>query len=339
MAVQHCTSVQDLSAHLDGELSPQARVALESHLKSCPSCAARLAELSAVGEVLRRRFEAQAEARDFSGFTSAVLGRLKPYRPSLGERLSVGWEEWKRHRAGSLWGGFAVVAAVLVAVFALPQLRSPRAARRRRPAPQPPGRLHGRAVAHRAGGAEDGRRRCHHLARGPSGPPFLEFGDRRLCSRRRASGAGTAEGWPAVRAASGSTVLAALLLATPALSQSHVALAADVVQASNEGAGVDAGLEKMREQFAKSGIVYKSYRRVSHEQLQLLLQRAVEVRLPNAKTATLTLLSLKGSQSQVSVSLPPLQTTYTLGREGSVYLQAGPHANGVLILVLTPVGG
>jgi hypothetical protein len=142
-----------------------------------------------------------------------------------------------------------------------------------------------------------------------------------------------------VRAASGSTVLAALLLATPALAQTHVALAADVVQASNEGAGVDAGLEKMREQFAKSGIVYKSYRRLSHEQLQLLPQRAVEVRLPNAKTATLTLLSLKGSQSQVSVSLPPLQTTYTLGREGSVYLQAGPHANGVLILVLTPVGG
>jgi Putative zinc-finger len=125
MAVQHCTFVQDLSAHLDGELPPQARVALESHLKSCPSCVARLAELSAVGELLRRRFEAQAEARDFSGFTSAVLGRLKPYRPSLGERLSVGWEEWKRHRAGSLWGGFAVVAAVLLAVFALPQLRGP----------------------------------------------------------------------------------------------------------------------------------------------------------------------------------------------------------------------
>jgi hypothetical protein len=142
-----------------------------------------------------------------------------------------------------------------------------------------------------------------------------------------------------VKAALGSTLLAALLLATPALSQTHVALAADVVQASNEGAGVDAGLEKMREQFAKSGIVYKSYRRLSHEQLQLPLQKAVEVRLPNAKTATLTLLSLKGSESQVSVSLPPLQTTYTLGREGSVYLQAGPHAKGVLILVLTPAGG
>jgi len=125
MAVQHCTSVQELSAHLDGELSPQARVSLEAHLQSCPGCAAKLAELSAVGEVLRRRFEAQAEARDFSGFSAAVLARLHPYRPSLGERLSVGWEEWKRHRAGSLWGGLAVAAAALLAVFALPRLESP----------------------------------------------------------------------------------------------------------------------------------------------------------------------------------------------------------------------
>ena len=142
-----------------------------------------------------------------------------------------------------------------------------------------------------------------------------------------------------MRAVYPSTVFAALLLATPALCQSRVVLSTDVVQASNDGGGVDAGLEKMREQFAKSGIVYKSYRRLSHEQLQLALGKAVEVRLPNAKTASLTLLSMKGSQSQVSVSLPPVQTTYTLGREGSVYLQAGPHANGVLILVLTPTGG
>jgi hypothetical protein len=133
-----------------------------------------------------------------------------------------------------------------------------------------------------------------------------------------------------------SALLAACLLALPAVAENRVALLAEVVQASNEGTGVDPGLEKMREQFAKSGITYKSYHRVSHEQLQLAIGRAVEVRLPNAKTATLTLLSVKGSQSQVSVSLPPLQTTYTLGREGSVYLQAGPHANGVLILVLTP---
>jgi hypothetical protein len=139
-----------------------------------------------------------------------------------------------------------------------------------------------------------------------------------------------------VRRTQVAAALAALLLALPATADNRVALSADVVQASNDAAGVDAGLEKMREQFAKSGIVYKSFRRLSHEQLQLAQGKAVEVRLPNTKTATLILVSLKGSESEVSVSLPPLKTTYTLGREGSVYMQAGPHANGVLILVLTP---
>ena len=133
-------------------------------------------------------------------------------------------------------------------------------------------------------------------------------------------------------------LLAALVCAFPVAAQPHVSLWAEVVQASNEGTGVDAGLEKMQQQFAKSGITYKSYRRLSREQLQLAQGHAAEVRLPNGKVATLTLLSVKGSQSEVSVSVPPLQTTYTLGREGSVYLQAGPHANGVLILVLTPAG-
>ena len=133
-----------------------------------------------------------------------------------------------------------------------------------------------------------------------------------------------------------SAVLAAALCALPALAQGHISLVAEVVQASNEGTTVDPGLEKMREQFAKSGITYKSYRRLSQEQLQLVVGKAAEVRLPNNKSASLTLLSVKGTQSQVSVSLPPLHTTYTLGREGSVYLQAGPYASGVLILVLTP---
>lgn len=136
-----------------------------------------------------------------------------------------------------------------------------------------------------------------------------------------------------------STFLAALVLTLPVAAENRLSLWAEVIQASNEGTAVDAGLEKMREQFAKSGIVYKSYRRLSQEQLQLVPGKPVEVHLPNAKTATLTLLSLKGSRSQVSVSLPPVQTTYTLGREGSVYMQAGPHANGVLILVLTPSAG
>lgn len=132
-----------------------------------------------------------------------------------------------------------------------------------------------------------------------------------------------------------STLLAAAILALPAFAAAPVPLVVEVVQASNDSTGVDAGLERMRDQFAKSGITYKSYRRLSQESLQLSVGKPAEVKLPNARTATLTLVSVKGTEAQVSVSVPPLKTLYTLGREGSVYLQAGPHAGGVLI-VLTP---
>jgi anti-sigma factor RsiW len=125
MSLPNCTPVQALSAHLDGELSPSARQALEGHLASCPSCAARLEALRAVSEAVRRRLEAKAEAADFTGFAAAVLSRLEPHRPSVPERLRVGWQEWRMHRAGSLWAGFAVAAALLVAVFALPSARGP----------------------------------------------------------------------------------------------------------------------------------------------------------------------------------------------------------------------
>lgn len=140
-------------------------------------------------------------------------------------------------------------------------------------------------------------------------------------------------------AAARSAILGSLLLASGAVAQpAAVSLVVEVVQASNEGTGVDAGLERMREQFAKSGITYRSYHRLSRDQLKLAQGKPSEVKLPNGKTGTLTLVSVKGSTAQVSVSLPPLQTVATLGHEGSVYLQAGPHAGGVLILVLTPAG-
>jgi anti-sigma factor RsiW len=122
MADAHCTTVQQLSAHLDGELSPTARVELEAHLGTCPACRARLAELRAVGEALRRRFEAQAEVADFSGFTEGVLARLHAHRPPLPERLRVAFSEWRTHRSAALWGGVGLAAAALVAVLAVAPL-------------------------------------------------------------------------------------------------------------------------------------------------------------------------------------------------------------------------
>jgi hypothetical protein len=81
-----------------------------------------MAAIRAVGEALRRRFEAQAEAADFSGFTQGVLARLRPHRHSFGERLSVAFSEWKAHRPAVLWGSAGLVAAALIAFWALPPL-------------------------------------------------------------------------------------------------------------------------------------------------------------------------------------------------------------------------
>ena len=53
------------------------------------------------------------------------------------------------------------------------------------------------------------------------------------------------------------------------------------------------------------------------------------------KTATLTLQPGEHPRPHVAVSVPPLQTTVELGTEASAFLQAGPHDNGQLVLVLT----
>ena len=125
MAVIPCPPVAELSAHLDGELSPVARVALERHLAGCPGCALRLADLRAVGTALRLHIEARVDQADLSGFASRVLSRLQPHRPSLGERLRVTWEEWRTHRPGALVGGVGFAAAALALLLMAPESLRP----------------------------------------------------------------------------------------------------------------------------------------------------------------------------------------------------------------------
>lgn len=50
-----CTRVRkELSAYIDGELSPRARTSIEEHLTRCPECSRRKAELVFVVESVRR---------------------------------------------------------------------------------------------------------------------------------------------------------------------------------------------------------------------------------------------------------------------------------------------
>jgi hypothetical protein len=115
-----------------------------------------------------------------------------------------------------------------------------------------------------------------------------------------------------------------------------VRITADVVQASNESDTVDPALQPMKDKFAKSGISYRSFRKLSSEVVELRQGKPTEMKLPNGRTATLKLEELRGRKALVRVTVPPVETVYELGREGSVFVRAGKQGDGVLILVLSP---
>ena len=122
--------------------------------------------------------------------------------------------------------------------------------------------------------------------------------------------------------------VAAVLAASP------VKVQVQVVHASNGPAHVDPGLEKMRQGFEKAGLRFTSYRRLSEQTVSLATGKPTDVALPG-KTATLTLQPGDHPRPHVAVSVPPLQTTVELGTDASAFLQAGPHEDGQLVLVLT----
>jgi hypothetical protein len=120
------------------------------------------------------------------------------------------------------------------------------------------------------------------------------------------------------------------------LAAAPVKVDVQVVHASNAAPHVDAGLEKMKEAFEKSGLRFTSYRRLSRETVTLTPNRPSQVALPG-KSATLTLMPGEQRPPEVAVSVPPLNTTVSLGAEASAFLQAGPHEGGQLVLVLAAV--
>ncbi len=117
------------------------------------------------------------------------------------------------------------------------------------------------------------------------------------------------------------------------LAAEPVKVEVQVVHASNGAPHVDPGLEKMRQGFEKAGLRFTTYRRLSEQTVSLVAGKPTEVTLPG-KTATLTLEPGEHPRPQVAVSVPPLRTTVELGTDASAFLQAGPHENGQLVLVL-----
>ncbi len=110
---------------------------------------------------------------------------------------------------------------------------------------------------------------------------------------------------------------------------------AQVVHALESGNQVEPASLKAMQTALGAKKKYGTLKQLSVSKLQLS-KASVTVSLPNQKQATLTLESLKDDVATVRVKLPPVDATYTLGRERNVYLQAGAHAGGDLWLVLSP---
>jgi hypothetical protein len=81
-------------------------------------------------------------------------------------------------------------------------------------------------------------------------------------------------------------------------------------------------------------VKYLTLKSLSSRRLELGAASS-RVELPNHKVAELRLVALKQNVAQVKVTLPPMDTTYSLGKEKSLYIQAGPHQTGELWLVLS----
>lgn len=114
----------------------------------------------------------------------------------------------------------------------------------------------------------------------------------------------------------------------------------EVVLASNKGTAVEpAELSKMKETFQRRNFNFTSFKRLSLETLEVGARKPTEVRLPNGTNATLKLLRLKDGIATVRVDIPRLSAMdVELGRQGSVYQNAGRHVGGELILVLSAPG-
>jgi hypothetical protein len=79
MMARSCRYVRrQLSAFHDGELPVGEQIAVESHLRECPSCEAELSQIEDLGSFLRTgSLAARVQPEELEGLPSMVVGRMK----------------------------------------------------------------------------------------------------------------------------------------------------------------------------------------------------------------------------------------------------------------------
>lgn len=110
--------IPQLSAYIDGELTPAERTHVEHHLGACKDCTARAADLRAESGLVRVGLEMAGDDIDWKDFTQSVMARITPERPPLLERLRLSLSEMFLHQRAVM--GTAFVTAAVVLLVAVP---------------------------------------------------------------------------------------------------------------------------------------------------------------------------------------------------------------------------
>lgn len=123
----------------------------------------------------------------------------------------------------------------------------------------------------------------------------------------------------------------------PALADdAKVAVQVEVVLASLEGNTIDPPtLKAMQDAMAKK-VKYGSLKRQSLEKAGLVAGKPHLMKLPNGTEASLALEKMEKDVATVRVKAGAAEATYSTGKKGNLYVQAGKQGADDLWLVLSP---
>lgn len=106
-----------LSPFIDGELTPEERQQVETHLAANKESAMQVADFRAASGLMRLTFEQQADQEDWKDFSNQVLAKLTPEKAPLLERIKTSLSEMFTYQRGAFVGAM-VTAALMVTVGA-----------------------------------------------------------------------------------------------------------------------------------------------------------------------------------------------------------------------------
>jgi hypothetical protein len=127
------------------------------------------------------------------------------------------------------------------------------------------------------------------------------------------------------------------VLASPDANTNGVEVVVQVLQASTQGGAPSdrSSLMWMKQQLGNQGLRYKTLRRITEHHLILQPGNAVELRLPNGRTEVLQLEGVSTSGAQVRIGPRNRDVVYTINDENPVFLDAGPHEHGRILLFVS----